>query len=294
MDRYARDADIGDAYSRGYRSIEGDRAELLAGYSPAQPRRRFEDNNEPEPMTAEEEEEAVGGIKQDTRQLKQESVQSSRNALRIAREAEETARNTLLKLGDQSEKIANTERRLDLANGSNNRAGDRTDELKQLNRSIFRPSLVFNKDAKRQREEQRISDRHELERLEREKAMLDVRETRNRLGNATGCGQPAAREDTYGEDAEGITLGRRLLPEQQATRQAARSRYQFEATTSDDELEDELGNLDVAKRLKGLALASGQEVETQNGRLGKISTRTDQLDSRIERNVQRQKRMIRH
>lgn len=33
---------------------------------------------------------------------KQESVNSTRNALRLAREAEETARNTLGRLGDQS------------------------------------------------------------------------------------------------------------------------------------------------------------------------------------------------
>jgi hypothetical protein len=33
---------------------------------------------------------------------KQESLSSTRNALRIAREAEETATNTMLRLGDQS------------------------------------------------------------------------------------------------------------------------------------------------------------------------------------------------
>lgn len=72
--------------------------------------------------------------------------------------------------------------------------------------------------------------------------MSDVRDTRNRLGHATAYGQPTAEgKDTYGEDEEGITVGRRLLPDQQAARQTARSRYQFEATASDDELEDELG-----------------------------------------------------
>ena len=60
---------------------------------------------------------------------------------------------------------------------------------------------------------------------------------------------------------------------------------------SDDNVDE---TLDVAKRLKGLALVSRQEIEKQNGHLGMISNRTDQLDSRIERNVQRQKRMIRH
>jgi hypothetical protein len=37
-----------------------------------------------------------------TRYVKQESVNSTRNALRLAREAEETARGTLGRLGDQS------------------------------------------------------------------------------------------------------------------------------------------------------------------------------------------------
>lgn len=49
-----------------------------------------------------EEEEEVEGIKQQLRFVKQESLASSRNAVRIAREAEETARATLDKLGDQS------------------------------------------------------------------------------------------------------------------------------------------------------------------------------------------------
>ncbi|KAG9082442.1 hypothetical protein FS749_006837 [Ceratobasidium sp. UAMH 11750] len=231
------------------------------------------------------------------RQVKQESVQSTRNALRIAREAEETARNTLLKLGDQSEKIANTERHLDLAKGSTNRAEDRTDELKQLNRSIFRPVITFNKDSKRAREEQRLADRHEQERLEREKAAMDVRDTQDRLGRAAAYGQRSGGgDDGYGEGEEGISTGRRLPPEQQRARQAARSRYQFEATASDDELEDELDdNLDeigdVAKRLKGLATSMGTELESQNSRIGRISNKTDNLDQKVVRATERLKRI---
>ena len=50
----------------------------------------------------EENDEDVEGIKKQTRWVKQESVNSTRNALRMAREAEETARGTLGRLGDQS------------------------------------------------------------------------------------------------------------------------------------------------------------------------------------------------
>ena len=97
-DKYNRNAPVGDAYSRG-RDVDADRAALFAGARPRDGqesggRRQFDDG--------EDEEEDVEAIKTKTRAVKQESVNSTRNALRIAREAEETARNTLNRLGDQS------------------------------------------------------------------------------------------------------------------------------------------------------------------------------------------------
>lgn len=60
------------------------------------------------PPPGEENEEDVEGIKQQTRYVKQESANSTRNALRLAREAEETARSTLGRMGDQSGTFALT------------------------------------------------------------------------------------------------------------------------------------------------------------------------------------------
>ena len=48
------------------------------------------------------EEEEIQGIKYQIRSTKQESLSSTRNALRLARETEETATNTMVKLGEQS------------------------------------------------------------------------------------------------------------------------------------------------------------------------------------------------
>lgn len=103
---YSRQNAVGDQYSRGDANLDQDRNELFSGYKP-NPNKgsgRFFDGpglgNEPAP--GEENEEDVEGIKQQTRFVKQESANSTRNALRMAREAEETARNTMLKLGDQS------------------------------------------------------------------------------------------------------------------------------------------------------------------------------------------------
>jgi hypothetical protein len=102
---YTRQNAVGDQYSRGDANVDQDRSELFSGYKPKQggSGRFFDGPSVPDaPAEGEEGEEDVEGIKQQTRFVKQESVNSTRNALRMAREAEETARNTMLKLGDQS------------------------------------------------------------------------------------------------------------------------------------------------------------------------------------------------
>lgn len=104
----SKSGSVGDVYSRGQANIEHDRGELFSGYKPEKSAgsRFFNDGPGPrggeENGTPGEEEEDIEGIKQQLRFTKQESVNSTRNALRLAREAEETARNTLGRLGDQS------------------------------------------------------------------------------------------------------------------------------------------------------------------------------------------------
>lgn len=110
-ERYANRSNVGDPYARGG-DADADRAALFSGYDAEKQRAvsggrnqfddRAEDNEPRQFQTHEEEDEEVEGIKQQTRWVKQESVQSTRNALRIAREAEETGRSALLRLGDQS------------------------------------------------------------------------------------------------------------------------------------------------------------------------------------------------
>ena len=183
------------------------------------------------------------------------------------------------------EKLADTERHLDVSKGHSLRAEDKTDELKQLNRSIFRPVITFNKDAKRAAQEAKIQARYDEEREEREKAMRDIRETQDRLGRAA----------TYGMrgDEEGIGGGSgrfRTASELQA-RKSQRSRYQFEADEEDDQLEDELDDnldeiLDVSKRLKALGTAMNSELDSQIDRLGRITDKADKLDYSLYKNTQ--------
>ncbi|KAF7310939.1 Protein transport protein [Mycena chlorophos] len=296
-DKYNRNNGVGDVYSRGGAKLDEDRAALFSGYNPEKRTGgsgRFFDGpdlgREPEP--GEENEEDVEGIKKQTRFIKQESASSTRNALRLAREAEETARNTLTRLGSQSERLANTERHLDVSKGHSQRADDKTDELNQLNRSIFRPVIVFNKDAKRAAQEAKVTARYEEERTSREQAAMETRESYNRIGRAQTYGRD-------GDDGRGELMGgsgRFRSDAQNAARKEQRKRYQFEATASDDELEDEIDdNLDeigdAAKRLKALGLAMGQELDTQIQRIDRLDQKTVNLDNRINRNTERLKKV---
>ena len=107
----------GGRYNSSRRELhEANRAELFARSNPGPdgPNRFAANDRAPEPrepVPGEENEDDVEGIKQQIRATKQESVNSTRNALRLALEAEETARGTLLKLGDQSGAFLSTSRR---------------------------------------------------------------------------------------------------------------------------------------------------------------------------------------
>lgn len=180
------------------------------------------------------------------------------------------------------EKLANTERHLDISKNHALRAEDNTDELKKLNRSIFRPAITFNKDAKRAAKEAKIQARYDEDREERERTLMDVRESQNTLGRA----------GTYGRDEEGIGGRQQLTATEQTMRKEQRSRFQFESTESDDEIENELDdNLgeigDAAKRLKALGMSMGQELDNQNQRIDRIGEKATGLDNRMFRNTEK-------
>jgi len=105
-DRYPHNRGVPDTYARGEADLEQDRNALLSGYKPQKPTGgsgRFPSGPDiGHSKAGEETEEDVEGIKQQTQFIKQESVKTTRNAIRMAREAEETAMNTLGRLGDQS------------------------------------------------------------------------------------------------------------------------------------------------------------------------------------------------
>lgn len=182
-----------------------------------------------------------------------------------------------------TEKIADTERHIDVAKGHAIRAEDNADEIKKLNRSIFIPAITFNKDAKRLAQERKREQRYQEEMTEREVTMLELRESQNRVGRGATFGR---------QDGEGIGGRRQLTSTELAMRKEQRKRYQFSeaATESDDEMENEIEDnldemLDVTKRMKALGLSMGAELQTQNQRLDRIADKTDRLGMKVDLNT---------
>ena len=213
--------------------------------------------------TAEEEEEdEVLATKQQIRFVKQSDVSSTRNALRVAERAEEVGRDTLARLGAQGEHIHNTEKNLDLAHNQNRVAQDKAAELKKLNRSMFAVHVAnpFTAGARRDARDQAVIDRHLDERDAREATRRAAYQTNARL-------QTHFKELQPGQAGYGQARGANL---------AERAKYQFEADSEDEEMENEIdSNLDalgsVTGRLNALARATGQEVDEQNKLLDRIA-----------------------
>lgn len=231
-------------------------------------------NREGRELTAEEEEEEdVEAIKQQIRFVKQESVASTRNALRAAAQAEETGRDTLTRLGAQGERLYNTEKNLDLAESTNRRAEESARELKTLNRSMFAVHVKnpFNSAQRNADREAAILAQHEMEKESRERTRQFGYESRSAVDNALNASQRAG--------AGGYGAGRNQMS------LAERSKYQFEADESDDEKEREIeSNLDAigaaAGRLKGLALATQGELDRQNKQINNIIEKVRRLGCR--------------
>lgn len=224
-------------------------------------------------LTAEEqEEEDISATKNEIKFMKQQDVSSTRNALRLAQQAEETGRDTLARLGAQGERIHNTERNLDLASTQNRIAEEKARELKTLNKSMFamHVSNPFTASSRREERDRKIMENHHKDREQRDATRKAAWETN-------------ARADGVNRSMQGMggAKGKSTLAE--------RAKYQFEADSEDDEMENEIdGNLDAlhgaAKRLNQLGRAMGEEVDTQNKHIERIIGKTDKVDDQIAMN----------
>jgi len=218
----------------------------------------------------------------------------------MMREAEETGKNTLMKLGTQSEQLGMTERHLQNSKGFVRRADDNTNDIKTLNRSIFIPAITFDKSKKRAEQDAKMNRRYEEEQVEREATQNNIRETQERIANVTR-GISGRRDGPPGEDDdddEALSGGGRFRTTQQmAARKAQWAKYQSrDDDEEDDAAEDEIANgldemsLGIA-RIKALALAQGSEVKKQNEQLTRLHRNVEDVDQRLSSTTEKMRRI---
>ena len=242
----------GDAYGGGYGG---------GGYGGGTNGYTSEVYQERQLTAEEEEEEEIQAVKEEMRFVKQGDVASTRNALRVAAQAEETGRETLARLGAQGERIHDTERNLDLATIEGRNADAKAKELKTLNKSMFHVHVAnpFTGARRRRERDELILNTHRQDRETREGTRSEAFHTNQRMDRTFRDIDREAKRPA-GKARANVT---------------ERAKYQFEADSEDETMEDEIEqNLDLlhgaAGRMNGLARATGKEIEEQNRHLERI------------------------
>ena len=134
--------------------------------------------------------------------------------------------NTLARIGAQGERIHNTEKNLDLTQNHNRDAEDKARELKKLNRSMFavHVSNPFTATSRAERMDADVLERHHLER--------EAREATRRAGYQTNQRMEKTFKDLSKQEPNAAAKKQSSLAE--------RAKYQFEADSEDDEMENEV------------------------------------------------------
>ncbi|KAF2859090.1 hypothetical protein K470DRAFT_259122 [Piedraia hortae CBS 480.64] len=259
-----RNALFGDAAQRAQNGAAVSTGEMAGGYGASR------ELSEEEIAEAE-----ADDAKQQIRETKNatlESIQRSRaNASRTA----ELGRETLARLGRQGEMIHNTERLIDETSVHAERSKHKAEELRRLQRSMFLPTGNYNavSASKKKRAEH---DYQELTRHQEEKRIAD--QTRKLAQDS------AMRQDQVSRNIGGMA---NQAPKQRNLTQ--RSKYQFEADSEDDEIENQIedGLDDLANNvriIKAVGQAMGEELDNQNKHLARINERADKVDDTIHMN----------
>ncbi|PVV00967.1 hypothetical protein BB560_004632, partial [Smittium megazygosporum] len=132
------------------------------------------------------EDEEVDMIKSRIAEVKQDSLNSTRNALRQVRQTQETASNTMNKLGEQTSQLNRIDKTLEVANVQAGDSVDKTQKLRTLNRSIFSISIgnPFSSKKKKAAELEKAKQEHQKSVEESERLRQINYESQKRVQDA--------------------------------------------------------------------------------------------------------------
>ncbi|KAJ1962365.1 Protein transport protein S9 plasma membrane t-SNARE [Dipsacomyces acuminosporus] len=254
----------------------------IRGYAAASRESRNQYHEEQEQRQFDDEDEEVDFIKSRITKAKQETLDSTRNALRTLEQTEQVGVSTLTKLGEQTEQINRIDRTMELTHLEAANSVEQTSKLRTLNKSIFHMHIKnpFSGKKRREAEIAKIEAEQEHVRLAEERKAKNDFESRQRVQQFAGNGARGG----YGGPAGRMTAsGHNILPTGGISN-SERSKYTFEDEDPEveDEINDNLNQMSAAVgRLKDLSLATKRELEAQDDPLRRITDTADQTSDRI-------------
>lgn len=198
--------------SGGFSSGGFDSTEMPGGYGPGL-------------SAQEEEDQEVNAAKQEMNQLKREDVNTTRRLVGTADNLDQLATNIIGNIGRQGESFHNAEKNLDSANVQAKTADKKIRVLDNVaNTTMFMPVR-----GERGNREKRLNRDHDLE-MERHHQNKKIEEVTR--------AHKYADQQRVAQGEKGINSNR--AQQQQKASLLQRSKYQFDADSEDDEMEDEL------------------------------------------------------
>ncbi|GAA5814694.1 hypothetical protein MFLAVUS_008193 [Mucor flavus] len=245
-------------YSQNRRNLFDSVAEPTPRYDSSGQEDAYDSSKLNDDEEDQEEDQQVAQIQRQIRNVKQDSLASTRNALQKISEAEAAATNTMGMLGTQSSQIANVDRNLDLSKAYSDKASSQAGELKQLNSSREKKAM------------EKISREHQEHLKERD----DIRKFEYESSARFEDTQRKVNQEKITEDYH------------RGRTQSDRHRYQFEPDEEDDVIEDEIDtNLDLlgdaTTRLRTMAVSMNEELGSQNKQLNKLNKKVDPISAKL-------------
>lgn len=236
-------------------------------------------------LTAEEQEDQeYHSIVDEGKQMKRDGLASLQRTKQLAYQTLEVATGTAVRLGEQEDRLSNTEKNLDMAHAQHSIAVDKTKELKTVTRSMFAPHFS-NPITKKKREAQfneAVLARH---REEREMAEATRREAYR--------GNQETERDFRDAMAYGDNRPKPAIP---TAAQVAARRKQLMFDENDEEeqqLEEDIDNeldevSDIAYKLKGIAVMQSKQLDRQ----AKTIDRMDQKSTGLGEGLAQTRRQL--
>jgi hypothetical protein len=199
-------------------------------------------------------------LQQETRKVQQDSLESSRRALRRLNDTQTMAEQSLNTVNSQSEQLNRMEQRLDEAGAAAKAADAKASHLKSLNKFFFLPTFGAGKAKKREEEFKKQQESQEFDnKYAKERDAQWSR--RNDRVKQQDFGQEKYQRRDYYTTPDGL-----------------------ERDDTEKEIDSNISQISSGlSRLKTMGMAMNQELDGHSEQLNRLHSRTEYTRGRVDR-----------